>query len=129
MADSKLSNTDKDFALITAAMAYRVKYRIDEKKYRFELGIKRMGSHPKNRGTVYPSGLRCKTLLWTVGKSGFLKEEVNHACVVVGALAYVLGLVCSLHCGACSPCGRFRGGCRWTERPPFPPATGRWLGP
>ena len=83
MADSKLSKTDKDFALITAAMAYRVKYRIDEKKYRFELGIKRMGTHPNNRGTVYPSGLRCKTLLWTVGKSGFLKEEVNHACVVV----------------------------------------------
>ena len=64
-------------------MAYRVKYRIDQKNYRLDLAIRCLGTHKKNRGTVYPSGLRCKTLTVEVLKSGFLKEEVNHACIAV----------------------------------------------
>ena len=84
MADSKLANqNDQDHALMTAGMAWRVKYRIDAKKFRFDLAIRQLGTHKKNRGTVYPSGLRCKSLCVEVLKGGFLKEEVNHACVAV----------------------------------------------
>ena len=42
-----------------------------------------MGVHKKNRGGVYPSGIRCKSLCVEVLEAGFLKEEVNHACIVV----------------------------------------------
>ena len=68
---------------MTAAIAFRAKYRIDPKNFRLDLAIRCLGTHKKNRGTVYPSGLRCKTLTVEVLKSGFVKEEVNHACIAV----------------------------------------------
>ena len=77
------TRSENDYALMTAAMAYRVKYRIDPKNFRHDLAIRHLGTHKKNRGTVYPSGLRCKTLTVQVLSSGFLKEEVNHACIAV----------------------------------------------
>ena len=77
------TRSEKDYALMTAAMAYRVKYRVDPKSFRHDLPIRCLGTHKKNRGTVYPSGLRCKTLTVEVLRSGFLKEEVNHACIAV----------------------------------------------
>ena len=82
MAHSQ-TRSEQDYALMTAAMAYRVKYRIDPKHFMYELAIRCLGTHRKNRGTVYPCGLRCKTLTVNVLKSGFLKEEVNHACIAV----------------------------------------------
>ncbi len=82
MADSKEMNQ----SLITAAMAWRVKYRkitADSLVVRMKLQIGDLGVHRKNRGNVYPSGLRCKSLCEEVLEAGFAKEEVNHACVAV----------------------------------------------
>ena len=52
------------------------------------------GCHRKNRGGVYPSGKRCKSLCKEVLTVGFLKEEVNHAAVAVGEmpLEHIRGL-------------------------------------
>jgi hypothetical protein len=82
MADSK----EMTHSLITAAMAWRVKYRkstADSLVHRMKLQIGDLGVHRKNRGNVYPSGLRCKSLCEEVLEAGFAKEEVNHACVAV----------------------------------------------
>ena len=73
-------------SLMTAAMAWRVKYRKidhDGKVIRLKLRIESLGVHPKNRGGVYPAGVRCKGLCVDVVEAGFVKEEVNHAVVVV----------------------------------------------
>ena len=70
-----------------AAMAWRVKYRkvdLDNRPVRKKLRVGTLGVHPKNRGGVYPGGLRCVTLAEDVlVTNGFLKEEVNHQVVVV----------------------------------------------
>ena len=69
-----------------AAMAWRVKYRKtdeDGKVVRKKVSIDSLGVHPKNRGGVYPSGVRCKSLCVEVIEVGFIKEEVNHAVVAV----------------------------------------------
>jgi len=83
MADSKpLCNQ----SVITAAMAYRAKYRRaheDGKVMRVKLAVGYLGVHPRNRGGVYPAGVRCKTLCREVLGAGFSKEEVNHNCVAV----------------------------------------------
>ena len=73
--------------LVTQAMAWRVKYRVHPEitaaNARFPIPIRSLGVHPNNRGGVYPSGLRCQSLCQEVLKAGFVKEEVNHAAVVV----------------------------------------------
>jgi hypothetical protein len=82
MADSKQCST----SLMIAAMAWRVKYRKtdgDHKVVRTKVRIENLGVHPKNRGGVYPSGVRCKALCVEVIEVGFVKEEVNHAVVAV----------------------------------------------
>jgi hypothetical protein len=82
MADSKQCGA----SLMIAAMAWRVKYRkTDEgnKVVRKRLRVENLGVHPKNRGGVYPSGVRCKSLCVEVMDVGFIKEEVNHAVVAV----------------------------------------------
>ena len=75
-----------DNGLMVAAMAYRVKYRKvcqDGKAQKVAVRIESMGVHRKNRGGVYPSGVRCKSLCADTMAAGFVKEEVNHACVAV----------------------------------------------
>ena len=72
--------------LLTAAMAFRVKYRKADangvaKKTFVPIGS--LGVHARNRGGVYPSGMRVKSLCQEVLENGFVKEEVNHACIVV----------------------------------------------
>ena len=76
--------------LVAQAMAWRVKYRVAQPNpsgragnYRFPIPIRSLGVHPHNRGGVYPSGIRCQSLCQEVLKTGFCKEEVNHAAVVV----------------------------------------------
>ena len=85
MADSKhLGLCDR--GLMVAAMAYRVKYRLkhqDGTVLRPNVLVEHLGVHKKNRGAVYPGGVRCKSLLVEVVEDGFTKEEVNHACVAV----------------------------------------------
>ena len=76
---------------MTAAMAWRVKYRKIEdagKVIRMKLRIASLGVHPKNRGGVYPAGVRCKGSCVDVVEVGFVKEEVNHAGVVVEELQH-----------------------------------------
>ena len=71
---------------MVAAMAWRVKYRrIDQQGdiQKLKLRLENLGVHPQNRGGVYPTGLRCKSLCVDVLKAGFLKEEVCHQMVVV----------------------------------------------
>ena len=74
--------------LVTMAMAWRVKCRLESPaggaaKHRWPIQIRGLGVHPNNRGGVYPSGLRCQSLLQEVMKAGFSKGEVNRAAVVV----------------------------------------------
>ena len=82
MADSKLA---QDQALMIAAMAYRVKYRVMEKAEnsntlpKMQVRIENLGVHKMNRGGVYPSGLRCKSLCTDVVTVGFLEEDATHA--------------------------------------------------
>ena len=88
MADSKLATVANgcDRSLMIAAMAYRVKYRklnSAGNPQKFPVRIESAGVHRKNRGGVYPAGVRCKSLAVDVIEAGFLKEEVNHVCVAV----------------------------------------------
>ena len=85
MADSKHANPGEN-SLIVAAMAYRVKYRKVNsagQAIKILLRIENLGVHMKNRGGVYPAGIRCKSLCGDVVLAGFVKEEVNHACIAV----------------------------------------------
>ena len=71
---------------MTAAMAWRAKYRKtlpDGKVLRAKLRIESLGVHLKNRGGVYPAGVRCKSLCEEAIEVGFVKEELNHAGVAV----------------------------------------------
>ena len=75
-----------DNGLIVAAMAYRVKYRKVNsagQAKKILLRTENLGVHMKNRGGVYPAGITCKGLCVDVLPAGFVKEEVNHACVAV----------------------------------------------
>ena len=81
MADSKEAATVTQ-GIITAGMAFRVKYRVKTDMgvvLRRFCPIQSLGVHPKNRGGVYPSGLRCKSLSVDVVDEGFSKEECNYA--------------------------------------------------
>jgi len=67
-------------------MCWRVKYRkkgADGEMVRIKVRVESTGVHKKNRGSVYPAGVRCKSLSVDVLEAGFVKEEVNHAVVVV----------------------------------------------
>ena len=60
-----------------AGMAYRVKYRKTCSSGRpvvkyLPIGI--LGVHQKNRGGVYPAGVRCKALNLSICNSGLVKE-------------------------------------------------------
>jgi hypothetical protein len=71
---------------MVAAMAFRVKYReygLDGLPVKRFLRIVDLGVHKKNRGGNFPAGVRCKGLCVDVVIAGFLKEEVNHACIAV----------------------------------------------
>ena len=77
---------DANHSLMVEASAYRAKYRkvnSDGKAIKTLLHIESLGVHQKNRGGNYPGGPRCKSLCVTVLEEGFVKDEVNHACVVV----------------------------------------------
>ena len=77
---------DAYHGLMTMAMAYRVKYRqtdSDGKVVRKRVHIQSLGVHKKNRGGVYPAGVRCKSLCAEVVEVGFVKEEVLHSLVAV----------------------------------------------
>ena len=63
---------------MTAAMAFRVKYRKttpEGRVLRIKLRIEYLGVHPKNRGGVYPAGVRCQALTQSAFDAGFLVEE------------------------------------------------------
>ena len=82
MADSKPVTE----GVVTAAMAWRVKYRKTDdegKVLRLKLPIASLGVHRKNRGGVYPAGVRCKSLCVEAMDVGFVKEEFCHAFVSV----------------------------------------------
>ena len=73
-------------SVMTASACWRVKYRKatpDGEMIRKKQRVESLGVHPKNRGGVYPAGVRCQSLTVDVIEAGFVKEEVNHAVVVV----------------------------------------------
>ena len=77
MADSK----EALHGIMVAAMAWRVKYRKVNSKgetLMLQIPITALGVHKKNRGGVYPAGVRCKSLNEEILLVGFAKEEVNH---------------------------------------------------
>ena len=73
------------------AMAMRVKYRKafgsgaarGRDKLTCMFAVLDFGVHFQNRNGVYVNPMRCKDLLASTGRTGFRKEEVNHAFVVV----------------------------------------------
>ena len=72
--------------IITAGMAWRVKYRVLDgsgEVVKRHCPILYLGVHLRNRGGIYPSGVRCKGLGVDVVAEGFAKEECNHAGVAV----------------------------------------------
>ena len=80
------TSADKIFSVITASACWRVKYRLvtqDGAIIRKQIRIEYLGVHPRNRGGVYPAGVRVKCLAVETLDAGFVKEEVNHAVVVV----------------------------------------------
>ena len=82
MDDKTQTTTD----LVTAAMALRVKYRktnANGTTHLQELPIRVCGVHKRNRGGIYPAGVRCCSLCTDVIEAGFVKEEVNHTCIAV----------------------------------------------
>ena len=91
MADSQLADADvaevagEGHSLATYGMAVRVKYRrvdTEGKPLKKKIGLGSLSLHPKNRGGLYPSWLRCKALaVDVVGVVGFLKEGLKHAAV------------------------------------------------
>jgi len=88
MADSKMFGRGvlDGQGLMVQAMAFRVKYRKlnhDGYHQKLMLQVRDMGVHRRNRCGVYPSGIRCKSLCEETLASGWLQEELNHACVVV----------------------------------------------
>jgi hypothetical protein len=85
VAQSKDQETDIE-GVVTRAMAFRVKYRRKDKDaliVRPTIPIANLGVHPKNRGGVFPAGVRCRSLMKEVLEGGFAKEDVNHACIAV----------------------------------------------
>ena len=70
----------KGQGLVVRASALRVKYR---KGNKVRVRIESMGVHPKNRGRVYPAGIRVKRLCGEAVVVGFVKEDVGHNCVAV----------------------------------------------
>ena len=65
MVDSKHATNDEIHGLMTAAMAWRVKYRKtdnDGNAQKMYVPVGGLGVHKKNRGGVYPAGVRCKSL-------------------------------------------------------------------
>ena len=74
MADSKHANLG-DNGLTVAAMAYRVKYRTvnsSGQAKKIPVRVESMGVHMKNRGGVYPAGIRCRSLYVDVLVAGFV---------------------------------------------------------
>ena len=65
---------------VTASSAYRAKYR---RKVSLKHHIATLGTHRKNRGGVYPAGLRCKALTVDALEGGFSKEDFAHLLVAV----------------------------------------------
>ena len=62
----------------------KYKQRYVDKKLRFAKAYDgTLGDHEKNRGGIYPSGVRCKALNLSICNSGFVKEEINHQAVAV----------------------------------------------
>lgn len=90
MAESRHKLTDSEatqhHGLMVAAMSYRVKYRHSDsagKAIMRWVRVEGSGTHSKNRGGVYPAGLRCKGLCIDVLLAGFSKEQLNHQSVAV----------------------------------------------
>ena len=73
-------------SLIVASCAYRAKYSkrgANGEICKQFVQVGSAGVNKKSRGGMYPSGLRCKSLMVEVLEAGSLKEDVNHACVAV----------------------------------------------
>ena len=84
--ETHAASTEIHSSLVTAAMAYRVKYRLVDSLGKVLRAVARVGTcggHKGNRGGVYPSGVRCRTLLTEILNVGFVKEEANHVAIAV----------------------------------------------
>ena len=87
MAATPQTSTDADpqsrarESVVMAAMAWRVKYRkagAEQEVAKLKPRIENLCVHPENRSSVYPAGVRCKSLCADVLNAGFAKEEFCH---------------------------------------------------
>ena len=81
-----VESLDTTHGIVMSAAAFRTKYRKMGPKgepLTIQLRVENLGVHPKNRGGVYPAGVRCKSLCVDVMEAGFAKEELQHQMVVV----------------------------------------------
>ena len=76
-----------DLGQIRRAMAYRVKYRIEDAKRQMDLSL--LGVHPRNRGGVYPSPETVQNLTLALLETGFSVDEANHEGVCVQELSLI----------------------------------------
>ena len=68
------------------AMAWRAKYACltpDGQVLRKRLLVENLGVHRLNRGGVYPARVRCRNQCVDIIETGFLGEDINHACIGV----------------------------------------------
>ena len=70
-----------DIGLVRKAMAFRVKYRLDNKKRL--IALSRLGVHPQNRGGMYPQPDTVRNLGLKIITKGFNQSEANHEGVSV----------------------------------------------
>ena len=70
-----------DIGLVRKAMAFRVKYRVSDKKRTVPLS--RLGVHPQNRGGMYPQPDTVRNLGLKKLTKGFNQSEANHEGVSV----------------------------------------------
>ena len=72
--------------LVRKAMAFRIKYRVSEKKHRISLS--RLGVHPQNRGGMYPQPDIVRNLGLTIMATGFNESDANHEGVSVEEMPF-----------------------------------------
>ena len=74
-----------DDGLVRKAMAFRVNYRVSDKK---TISLSRLGVHPQNRGGMYPQPDVVRNLGLKIITKGFNQSEANHEGVSVEEMPY-----------------------------------------
>ena len=78
---AEIQSPAMDMGLIRKAMAFRLKYRVSDRKTR--MSLRRMGVHPQNRGGMYQQPDTVCNLGLKIMATGLNESEANHEGVSV----------------------------------------------